>query len=160
MFDGSGLVRGLADEGLSVSGRSVMLIGAGGAGSAVAIAFADAGAASIIVHDVDEAKAASLVARVRETYPATRAKAAKPQAAGFDIVVNATPIGMAPSDGLPAELGALSPAQLVIDVIATPEMTPLLAKARASGCRTIGGKTMLGGQILEIERFFRIGDSR
>ncbi|MFI4997314.1 MAG: shikimate dehydrogenase family protein [Hyphomicrobiales bacterium] len=157
MFDGRGLVRGLADEGISVAKRRVMLIGAGGAGSAVAVAFADAGAAGIAIHDIDAAKASGLVARVAAAYPACELRAGKPQVAGFDIIVNATPIGMAPGDGLPAEIGALDASQLVIDVIAKPEVTPLLAKARASGCRSIGGKTMLAGQAAELEKFFRIG---
>jgi shikimate dehydrogenase len=57
---------------------------------------------------------------------------------------------------LPAEIGTLDPAQLVIDVIAKPEVTPLLALAKARGCHTIGGKTMLAGQVVELERFFGI----
>ncbi|SED21626.1 shikimate dehydrogenase [Rhizobiales bacterium GAS188] len=156
MFDGRGLVAGLAAEGLYVTGRRVMLIGAGGAGSAVAVAFADAGAAAITIHDLDGAKAASLVARVAEAYSGCEVGTGAPVAAGYDIVVNATPIGMAPADGLPAEIGALDPAQLVIDVIAKPEVTPLLAQAKTRGCRTVGGKTMLAGQVVELERFFGI----
>ena len=119
MFDGRGLVAGLAAEGLSVAGRRVLLIGTGGAGSAVATG--------------------------------------RPIAAGHDVIVNATPIGMAADDGLPAAIGRLEPAQLVIDVIAKPEVTPLLAAAKASGCRTIGGKTMLAGQTAELEKFLGIG---
>ena len=157
MFDGKGLVRGLADEGIGVGKRRVMLIGAGGAGSAVAVALADAGAAAITIHDVDGAKAASLAARVAQAYPACEAHVGKPQAAGFDIIVNATPTGMAPGDGMPADLGKLDPSQLVIDVITEPEVTPLLAFARSCGCRGIGGKTMLAGQAAELQEFFRIG---
>jgi shikimate dehydrogenase len=157
MFDGRGLVRGLADQGLTVAGKSVMLIGAGGAGSAVAVAFAEAGASPIAIHDVDGGKAATLVERVAKAHPEAKPRLAQPRAAGFDIIVNATPVGMAPRDGLPAEIGALTAPQLVIDVIATPEITPLLARARASGCRTVGGKTMLSGQAAELETFFRIG---
>jgi shikimate dehydrogenase len=157
MFDGRGLVAGLAAEGLSVAGRRVMLIGAGGAGSAVAVAFADAGAAAITIHDLDHAKATGLAARAREAYPGCKVATGAPVAAGYDVLVNAPPIGMAQGDGLPAAIGELDPAQLVIDVIAKPEVTPLLAKAKACGCRTVGGKTMLGGQVTELERFFGIG---
>jgi len=160
MFDGRGLVRGLADEGLSVAGRSVMLIGAGGAGSAVAVAFAEAGASPIALHDIDRAKASVLAARVTKAIPAAQPHVAEARARGFDIMVNATPVGMASGDGLPADIGALSSFQLVIDVIAAPEVTPLLAKARAAGCRTVGGKAMLTGQAAELEKFFRIGGAR
>ena len=157
MFDGRGLVRGLADEGISIDKRRVMLIGAGGAGSAVAVAVAETGAAAITIHDIDGAKASSLAARVAQAYPFCQVRVGKPEAAGYDIIVNATPVGMAQGDGLPAEIGRLDAAQLVIDVIAKPEVTPLLAAARSRGCRTVGGKTMLAGQVAELEKFFRIG---
>jgi shikimate dehydrogenase len=157
MFDGRGLVAGLAAEGLSVAGRRVLLIGTGGAGSAVAVAFAEAGAAAIMLHDLDEAKAAGLAARTAKAYPGCAVAMGRPIAAGHDVIVNATPIGMAADDGLPAAIGRLDPNQLVIDVIAKPEVTPLLAAAKASGCRTIGGKTMLAGQTTELENFLGIG---
>jgi shikimate dehydrogenase len=160
MFDGTGLLRGLADLGLGVKGRSVTLIGAGGAGSAVAIAFAQAGATPIAIHDVDGEKAHALAARVAQAYPAAKPSVAPPRAEGFDVIVNATPVGMAKGDGLPAEIGALAASQLVIDVIATPEVTPLIAAGGAAGCRTVGGKTMLAGQAAELETFFRIGGER
>ncbi|MBV9114786.1 MAG: shikimate dehydrogenase [Hyphomicrobiales bacterium] len=157
MFDGRGLVLGLSKEGISIAARRVMLIGAGGAGSAVAVAFADAGAAALTIHDIDAAKAESLATRLGETYPACATRVGAPQAAGHDVIVNATPIGMAKGEGLPAPIGPLEAAQLVIDVIAKPEVTPLLAEARARGCRTVGGKAMLDGQVAELEKFFRIG---
>ncbi len=84
-------------------------------------------------------------------------RAAPPTAAGHDILVNATPIGMAPGDGLPAELGRLDPRLLVVDIIIKPEVTPLLRHARACGCRTVGGRVMLEGQAEEVARFFGIG---
>ncbi|MBV9568460.1 MAG: shikimate dehydrogenase [Hyphomicrobiales bacterium] len=157
MFDGRGLVRGLAAENISIAGRRTMLIGAGGAGSAVAFAFAEAGAAALTIHDIDATKAQSLVARLQKAFPACLARTGAPQAAGHDVIINATPIGMAEGEGLPAPLGWLEASQLVIDVIAKPEVTPLLAEARARGCRTVGGKAMLDGQVAELEKFFRIG---
>ena len=158
MFDGVGLLRGLAREGLSVAGQRILLIGAGGAGSAVAIAFAEAGAAAITICDIARAKSADLVKRVASAYPNCQAREGAPTAAGHDVIVNATPVGMAPGDGLPAEIGALAPSQLVIDIIAKPKITPLLAFAKASSCRTVGGETMLAGQITAIETFFGIGE--
>jgi len=158
MFDGRGLVRGLAEEGLSVAGRRILLIGAGGAGSAVAGAFAEAGVTALTVNDIDVKKAEGLVTRLRRAYPACATRTGAAQAAGHDVIVNATPIGMAKGEGLPASLGPLEASQLVIDVIAKPEVTPLLAEARARGCRTVGGKAMLDGQVAELEKFFRIGE--
>ena len=153
-FDGRGLVRGLGEEGLSVADARVMLIGAGGAGSAVAFALAEAGAAAITLFDIDGARAASLAARVSEPYPRCAAQVDPPAAAGHDVLVNATPTGMAPDDGLPAPLGPLDPGLLVIDVITKPELTPLIRHARSCGCRTVGGRAMLEGQAEEVMGFF------
>lgn len=156
MLDGRGMVGGLERNGHSVAGKRVMLIGAGGAGSAVAFALAEAGAAAVTLFDVDQVKAADLAARVAAAYPACPVAAAAPQARGHDILINATPIGMAPGDGLPAPLGELDPSLIVFDVITKPEVTPLLQHARACGCPAYGGRHMLEAQAKAMLRFFGI----
>jgi shikimate dehydrogenase len=157
MFDGRGLVRGLGQEGHAVAGRRVMQLGAGGAGSAVAFALAEAGVAALTLFDVDREKAESLAARVAAAYPRTAVRMAAPALGACDILVNATPVGMAPGDGLPAELGPFDPALLVVDVIMTPPLTPLLRHAQACGCATMGGRSMLEGQADEVALFFFTG---
>lgn len=157
MFDGRGLVRGLKERGVDVKGLGVMLLGAGGAGSAVAVACAEAGATSLTIHDVDAVRADRLVARVAEAFPAARVARGMPRLDGIDLLVNATPIGMAAGDGVPAELPPFDASLLVVDIIIKPEGTPLLTRARAAGCRTFGGRTMLDGQIEELTAFFGIG---
>jgi shikimate dehydrogenase len=156
MFDGRGLVRSLREQGVTLEGRRVMQLGAGGAGSAVACAFAEAGAAAVTLYDVDEAKARALAERVAGGYPACTIELALPAARGHDILINATPVGMAPGDGMPAELGPLDPSLLVIDIIIKAEPTPLLKHAQACGCRTVGGRAMLDGQAEEVARFFGV----
>src|SRR5689334_308906 len=64
MFDGKGMLRALRDQGADPKGLRVMLLGAGGAGSAIADAVADAGASSLQIFDVDHAKASDLAARI------------------------------------------------------------------------------------------------
>jgi shikimate dehydrogenase len=154
MFDGRGLVRGLRDADVPLHGRRVMLVGAGGAGSAVAVALADAGAAAITIFDVDFGKAQSLAERVASVYPACMAKAGPVNIPGHDMLINATPIGMAPGDGAPMPLGGLTPDMLAIDVIHKPETTSFLEQARAVGCRTFNGYVMLNGQAEELAAFF------
>ena len=156
MFDGRGLIRGLRERGEAVAGRRAMLLGAGGAGSAVALALAEAGAASVTLWDIDEAKARDLAGRVSRAHPACSMAVARPTADDIDILINATPVGMAPDDGLPAELGALDPRLLVFDVVTKPELTPLLRHARACGCRAIGGQAMVDGQADAVMRFFGV----
>jgi shikimate dehydrogenase len=72
------------------------------------------------------------------------------------VLVNATPTGMAPGDGLPLELPSLSADVFVMDVVTKPEVTPLLAHARAKGCRTMGGRMMMEGQAELIVGFFGV----
>jgi shikimate dehydrogenase len=95
MFDGRGLVRSLREQGVVLQGRRVMQLGAGGAGSAVACAFAEAGATAITLYDVDEAKAHALAERVAAGYPACTIEVAPPAARGPDNLVKATPLGNA-----------------------------------------------------------------
>ncbi|QCI64138.1 shikimate dehydrogenase family protein [Phreatobacter stygius] len=157
MFDGRGLVRGLHERDIRLDGRRIMLIGAGGGGSAVAIAVADAGAAALTIFDVDPAKAEALAARAAKAYPACAVRAGAPAIDGHDMLINATPIGMAPGDGFPAPLDGLTADMLVVDIIMKPEVTPLLAHARSLGCVAFGGRVMLEGQAEEVARFFGIG---
>jgi shikimate dehydrogenase len=154
MFDGRGLVRGLREAAIPAEGRAIMLIGAGGAGSAVAVALADAGAKTLTIFDVDTAKARALADRVKAAYPGCAVTAGPVRLAGHDTLINATPIGMAPGDGLPAPIDGLTRDTLVIDVIVKPDTTPLLDRARALGCRTFNGRLMLDGQARELVRFF------
>ncbi len=155
-FDGRGLVRGLRELGHRVAGHRAAVIGCGGAGSAVAVAFAEEGASALSLFDADERRAGDLAHRVRAAFPDCAAARAAPQPDAVDILVNATPVGMAPGDGLPVPLGPLDPRLLVIDVVMKPPLTPLLRHAEACGCRTVPGRVMLEGQVEELIRFFGI----
>jgi shikimate dehydrogenase len=161
MFDGRGLIRGLRDAGIPLDSQRVMLVGAGGVGSAVAVALADSGAAALTIFDVDAGKAEALAARVAAAYPACDARAGPVQIPGHDMLVNATPIGMAPGDGLPMAMEGLSPDVLAIDVIhKLGGVTPFVDQARALGCRTFDGHVMLNGQAEELAAFFISGARR
>jgi shikimate dehydrogenase len=156
MFDGVGLLRALAGLGVAAEGAAVLLLGAGGAGRAIAISLARAGAARIGLCDLDSARATALAARVRAAYPHCTASEVAPRADGYGIVINATPVGMAPGDGLPAPLGPLERVAAVIDIVPKAAVTPLLAAAAAAGCRVAGGQAMIEGQAEEVLAFFGI----
>lgn len=153
MFDGIGLSRAVAAQ-ASVNGSRILLIGAGGAGRAVGLAFASEGAAAITVADVQPSRAEWLIDRVRACYPGCDTRQGPAVASGHDIIINATPIGMAPGDGLPAEIGSLSSTMTVVDIVPYPEVTPLLAAAAAAGAKTISGAAMTNGQASAILEFF------
>ena len=156
MFDGLGLVRAIELAGRSLAGQRVLLLGAGGAGSSIAPAFAAAGARAITLFDTETGRADALAARVRSFHPACEIAPGTPRAASHDVIVNASPVGMRPGDGLPADLGNIDPATLVVDIIPKPEITPLVAAARLAGCQTVGGLAMIDAQADRILEFFRV----
>jgi shikimate dehydrogenase len=154
MFDGKGFVGGLRASGLDPKGRSVMLIGAGGAGSAIADALAEAGALSIAIFDWCEVRAQGLAAKIAQSHSGCYAFVRPPTVEGVDVLINATPVGMASGDGLPAEFGSLSDKLFVADIVPRRDTTPLIALARSAGCRTMESKAMVTGQVDAILQFF------
>ena len=152
MFDGVGCVLGMQWEGNHPANKSVLLVGAGGAGSAIAFAVASAGARTLTIFDIDEHRADDLAKSVgAETGCTTRFGPPDPR--GCEIVINATAIGMNPDDPLPVDPNALEPGSIVVDVINSPDPTPLCRAARARGCRTQGGRPMHQGQAVHALRF-------
>ena len=154
MFDGKGFIRGMRASGLDPKGLAIMLIGAGGAGSAIADALAEAGAAKITIFDLDEDRSRTLADRVARSHPNCTAQPGPPTLAGKDVLVNATPTGMSRGDRLPAEVGRLDDRLFVADIVPRPEITPLLELAKRSGCKTMDGQAMVTGQADAILRFF------
>lgn len=154
MFDGTGFVAGLAAQGHPARGRHVALLGAGGAGAAIAVSLARAGVASIAVQDLDGAKAAALVETLRREFPEVDARVAPPDLATVDLLVNATPIGMREDDPLPWDLSALRPGTIVGDVTTKPDTPPFIAEAERRGAPVVRGRDMYEGQVRELGAFF------
>jgi len=154
MFDGMGFVRGVERKGESVRGRRVALFGAGGAGSAIACALAEAGAQSIAIIDPDAGRAASLVEKLKAAIPECSVATANRLPADSDMVVNASPVGMRAEDGMPGEIPKLDAGTLVGDVVITAQPTALIRHALACGCRWIDGRDMHAGQVDAIVNFF------
>lgn len=151
--DGQGYVAGIRAQGGRIEGASVLLVGAGGAGSAIAYEFLRQGAARIAIHDADAERRAGLVARLNQGF-AGRATEGGSDPSGFDIVANATPMGMRAEDPLPVQAEALVPGQFVADCVTRPEITPLIAHARAIGCATMTGIGMFNGVSERMVAFF------
>lgn len=147
MFDGAGFVRGLEQKGARISGRHVVQFGAGGAGCAIAYALAQAGVASLQVVDPDARRAHALVDLVRAAFPALPVKATTRREPGTDMIVNASPVGMRPDDGLPGDIGTLQPGDVVGDVVIVDPPTALVAAARRAGCICADGRDMHAGEV-------------
>jgi shikimate dehydrogenase len=154
MFDGEGFVRGLLRKGQTVSGADVLIIGAGGVGSAIAASLAAAGVRRIALHDANETVLNGLRSRLNTHYPQTVVTSGSADPNGFDIVVNATPLGMRKGDPLPVDISRLSTKTFVGEVVMKTEITPFLAAARDRGCAFQVGTDMLFEQIPAYLEFF------
>lgn len=155
-FDGEGCLFGLRRAGHDVAGKSVLLVGAGGAGSAVAHALGDAGVGTMRLHDPDARRLDRLAGSMRAEHPALAVETGSPDPQDFDVVVNCTPLGMRPHDPYPVDPEKIRPGSLVVDVILKPAVSPLLEAAAARGCATQPGLKMLEGQVEAILRFFAL----
>lgn len=135
----------------------VLLIGAGGAGGAVAEALLGEGVGRVLVHDADPGAARGLCARLAARHGAGRVAAAgdlADAAARAEGIVNATPVGMAGHPGLPLPAALIAPHHWVADIVYFPLETELLATARARGCRVMNGAGMAVFQAVRAFELF------
>jgi shikimate dehydrogenase len=139
--DGAGFLASLADQGFDPDGRRCVILGAGGAARAVVHALAGAGAAEILVVNRTPGRAEATAALAG---PAGRVGAAA-DVAHADLVVNATPLGLAGADpsALPVDPDLLGGGQLVVDLVPNPAVTPFMRVARDRGAQVAGGLGML-----------------
>jgi shikimate dehydrogenase len=154
MFDGEGFVRGLKAKGLSLLGARALVVGSGGVGSAIAASLAAAGVHALALYDVHAAVAEGLAERLRTHFPSVTVSTGSKDPAGFDLVVNATPLGMNPGDPLPIDMGRLEARSFVGEVVMKTEMTAFLSAAQARGCRVQVGTDMLFEMIPAYLEFF------
>jgi shikimate dehydrogenase len=154
MYDGEGFVSGLRREGMEPAGWRVFQAGCGGAGKAVTHALALAGVAALDLFDVKETLQRSLVAELQRLYPQVEVKAAGGPSHEHDLLINATPCGMAAGDPQPFELEASRAEAVVADLIMKPERTSLLCAAERRGHRVHLGRHLLESQARLAARYF------
>lgn len=154
MFDGEGFVRGLLRRGRRLAGASAFVAGCGGVGSAIAASMAKAGIARLGLYDVASSAMNALAQRLRIHYPNIDLTVGASDPTGYDIVVNATPLGMNKDDPLPIDVERIAPSSFVGEVVLSEEITPFLAAARAKGCACQAGIDMLFEQVPAYLEFF------
>jgi shikimate dehydrogenase len=159
MFDGAGFVRGVERKGRRIAGARVMVVGAGGVGSAIAASLAAAGPSHMMLFDMHGEAADALAGRLRSHYPAIEVQTGRRDPAGYDVVVNATPLGMKPGDPMPIDIDRVAPDTFVGEVVMKEEFTPLLRAAQAKGCPVQVGTDMLFEMIPAYLEFFGFGTS-
>jgi shikimate dehydrogenase len=159
MFDGTGFTRGLRRKGFAFAGAKCLVVGSGGVGSAIAASLAAEGVAALSLCDTNAVSVEGLAGRLRQHYPHLAVAVGSGDPAGYDLVVNCTPLGMKPSDPLPIDVTRLAPSTFVGEVVMKQEITPLLEAARARGCRYQVGTDMLFEMIPAYLEFFGFGTS-
>ncbi|HML11089.1 MAG TPA: shikimate dehydrogenase [Stellaceae bacterium] len=159
MFDGEGFTRGAKRKGLDFKGADCLVVGVGGVGSAIAASIAAEGPRLLALYDTRGVSAAGLAERLGRHYPDLRVELRDNDSAGYQLVVNATPLGMNLNDPLPFDPARLDPATFVGEVVLKAEMTPLLEAAAARGCPYLVGTDMLFEQIPAYLEFFGYGST-
>ncbi len=154
MFDGEGFVRGLKRKGLAVSTQSALVIGCGGVGCAIAASLARAGVATIGLYDPDIKRMDALADRLATHYPELVIVTGRNDPSSYEIIVNATPLGMEPGDPMPVDVARISPKSFVGEVVMKQETTAFLAAAKAKGCKVQVGVDMLFEMIPAYLEFF------
>lgn len=143
--DGLGYVGGIRALGHEVSGNRALLVGVGGAGAAIAYELLAQGVSHLALHDLDASRRDAAIARLSAVFPG-KLSAGCADPTGFDLVCNATPVGMRDGDPTPVEVEKLTGHEFVADSITKPAITPLLAAATAKGCQTMPGLGMFNAQ--------------
>ncbi|QDZ29353.1 shikimate dehydrogenase [Noviherbaspirillum sp. UKPF54] len=147
VLDGEGFVGGLKRSGHRIEGASCLLVGAGGAASAIAFALAKYGCASLRIVNRTAAKAISLASRIRHVFPQVEVQSGIAAEGEFDLAINGTSLGMDANDPLPIPEAVVSRSAVVADCVIAPEMTRLLETAKGHGCAIQSGAPMLAAQM-------------
>jgi shikimate dehydrogenase len=156
-FDGAGFTRGVERKGRSLKGARAFVLGSGGVGSAIAASLAAAGVAGLALFDTNTAAVEALADRLRKHYSQLVVTTGSKDPAGYDVVVNATPLGMNEGDPLPFDIDRISPSTFVGEVVMKSEYTPLLRAAKEKGCTVQVGTDMLFEMIPAYLEFFGFG---
>lgn len=145
-FDGLGFIGGLRAQGIELRERRCQMIGAGGAGTAVAFALAEAGIAELGILNRSVEKAEALAGAVNRAFGRTIAVAGSVEIAEGTLVINSTSLGLNETDPLPLSPEKLGPGMIVADLVAQPEYTRLLTIARDRGASIHPGTHMIRSQ--------------
>lgn len=154
MFDGEGFVRGIKRKGFDPRARRALVVGAGGVGCAIAASLAAAGVLKLDLYDLRDESAKALAARLMQHYPNMTVATGSKDPAGYELLVNATPMGMHDGDPLPVDMSRVDRSTFVGEVVMKADMTAFLKAAQTRGCRIQVGSDMLFEQIPAYLEFF------
>ena len=145
--DGAGFVAALRSNGFELAGIDARLIGAGGAGAAIALALVQAGVGRLVLADVEPSRASALADRLAGRQSVGHVLTTAPDDFDCALVCNATPVGMNGDPAHPCSLDDLPQDCFVADIVPNPAQTPWVAEARRRGHRTQTGPEMVANQL-------------
>lgn len=158
-FDGVGMVKAIGNQRVLGPGTRVLQVGAGGVGRAIAVAMALAGVGNMAIANRTGSKADELAHTVHTVAPACVAESGTVfDPASFDIVVNATSLGLNGQGPMPIEISRVSGAALVAEVVMVPKVTPMLRAALERGLAVVDGREMLNQQAEAMADFLGMTD--
>jgi shikimate dehydrogenase len=140
-------VRGLQRKGFSTKDKRVLVVGSGGVGSAIAASLAASDIKTIALYDSNNSSSEKLGERLNANFSKVEVILGQNNPEGFDLIVNATPLGMKEGDPMPVDISKISPHAFVGEVVLKDEMTAFLKAAHSRGCRVQVGSDMLFEQI-------------
>jgi shikimate dehydrogenase len=156
-FDGAGFVRGMLNRGFDPSGKRALVVGNGGVGSPIAASLAGLGLAEIGLFDPNTGASEALAERIRAHYPDVQIALGSKDPEGYDLIVNATPLGMRDGDPMPVDVKRVTPGSYVGDVVLRGDITPFLQAALDKGCTVQVGSDMLFELVPAYLEFFGFG---
>ena len=151
LFDGEGFTTALEYFNIPYRGKRVLILGAGVTGAAIGVALADGGTVDgpehVAFFDPVAGKAAGLAAQLNAFFDATIVAVDSNDPAGYDLVVNASQLGLGAEDALPSDVSRMEPHAAVFDVLLRGQPTPFVRAARARGLHAQPGFEMLLQQM-------------
>jgi shikimate dehydrogenase len=154
LFDGIGFTKGLDHWNVPIAGRRILVVGVGGAGVAIATSLAARGAGTVGLYARDPGPATEVAARLRKAFQCDVVSVPTPDPAGYDLVVNATPLGLHADDPLAFDVARIDADASVVDILMKNQPTPLLRACHARGIAAYPGFEMLIQQVPEYLSFF------
>jgi shikimate dehydrogenase len=154
LFDGVGFVKALDHFGIEARGRTALVVGVGGGGVAIAASLAARGVSRLGLVDTTPGRAASVAQRLHAEFGVDATAPASVDPVGFDLVVNASPLGLNRDDPPPFDAARLHAGAAVVDIVMKNQPTALLRECRARGITAHPGFEMLVQQVPEYLSFF------
>ena len=158
LFDGVGFVKALEHFGIAYRGRRVLVVGIGGGGVAIAASLAQQGVGHLALFDANPGRAADVAARLHEAFGTEVSAPGAADPAGYDLIVNATPLGLKAGDPLPFDVARIDAGAAVVDILMKNQPTPLLRACHARGITAHPGYEMMIQQMPEYLDFFGFHD--